>query len=271
MQAPLFFGLIAAFATSISLIAVATRGDWSERHSGVFALVAGGMLVTLSLLHIAPEAFALTKYAPIFMLVGYLSGLLLSAIVKTFFPTAEDAETEGTKAEAFTPIMAVAAHSFIDGVLYSVTFAASFTSGVFTSLSLILHEFPEAVIAFAILRRHGFSNKRAFMYAFLAAAITTPLGVIVSAPFMYGLGPDIIGALFAISAGLLLYVATGPLMAPLQDEPPVRSLLSLLGGVAVALVVVFLPVPGGHSHNPGTGLDAIAPVEAGDSHGHDID
>jgi len=190
-------------------------------------------------------------------------------MVKTFFPTAEDAQIEGTKAEAFTPIMAVAVHSFIDGILYSVTFAASFTSGVFTSLSLILHEFPEAVIAFAILRRHGFNNKRAFVYAFFAAAVTTPLGVIVAAPFMYGLGPDIIGALFAISAGLLLYVATGPLMAPLQEEPPVRSLLSLLGGVAVALVVVFLPVPGDQSHNHGSILDTPALVEAGD--GHDID
>lgn len=259
MQAPLFFGLIAAFATSIGLIAVATRGDWSERHSGVFALAAGGMLVTLSLLHIAPEAFALTVYAPSFMLVGFLGGLLLSFVVKALFPATDDTKSEGTKAEAFTPIMAVAMHSFIDGIIYSVTFAASFTSGVFTSLSLILHEFPEGVIAFAILRRHGFSNKRAFLYAFLAAAATTPLGVIVSAPFMYGLGPDVIGALFAMSAGLLLYVATGPLMAPLQDEPPVRSLLALVGGVAVALVIVLLPVPGGHTHDHSIGQKAPAP------------
>lgn len=248
MQAPLFFGLIAAFATSIGLIAVAMRGDWSERHSGLFALVAGGMLVTLSLLHIAPEAFALTRYAPAFMLVGYLGGLSLSFGVQAFFPTPEDAQRSGSKAEAFTPIMAVAMHSFIDGVIYSVTFAASFTSGVFASLSLILHEFPEGVIAFAILRRHGFSNRKSFIYAFIAAAATTPLGVIASAPFMYGLGPDVIGSLFAASAGLLLYVATGPLMAPIKEETPARSLVSLAGGVAAALLIVLLPIHDGHAH-----------------------
>lgn len=271
MQTPLFFGLIAAFVTSLGLIAVAMRSDWSERHSGVFALVAGGMLVTLSLLHIAPEAFALTQYAPGFILVGYLGGLLLNFLVKTFFPTPEDAQMTGTKAEALTPIMAVAVHSFIDGIIYSVTFAASFTSGVFASLSLILHEFPEGVIAFAILRRHGFNNRRAFMYAFLAAAATTPLGVIASAPFMYGLGPEVIGGLFAVSAGLLLYVATGPLMAPLKDEPPVRSILSVVTGVVIALVVVFLPVPGGHQHGFHGGDEAHMMQIPDHEHDHDVD
>ncbi|MEN8877901.1 MAG: ZIP family metal transporter, partial [Hyphomonas sp.] len=114
------------------------------------------------------------------------------------------------------------------------------------AVSLILHEFPEGVIAFAILRRHNFSNRQSFLWAFLAASATTPLGVIMSSPFMYFLGSEAVGALFAASAGLLLYVATGPLMAPMKEEPPLRSLLALSAGVAIALVLSFLPV---HDHD----------------------
>ena len=44
MQAPLFFGLIAAFVTTVGLIAVAMRGDWSARFSAVMGLAAAGML-----------------------------------------------------------------------------------------------------------------------------------------------------------------------------------------------------------------------------------
>ena len=248
MQAPLFFGLIAAFVTTIALIAVAARGDWSERHSGLFALAAGSMLVTLSLLHITPEAFALSPSAPALILTGFLGGLMLSFLIRVIFPESG----EDGQAAAITPVMAVALHSFIDGIIYSVTFAASFNSGVYVALSLLLHKFPEGIIAFAILRRHGFNNRRSFLFAFLAAAATTPLGVIASAPFMYGLGPETIGNLFAISAGLLLYVATGPLMEPLKEEPPIRSFLSLGAGVLIAILIATLPVHG-PDHSPHDG------------------
>jgi ZIP family zinc transporter len=262
IQAPLFFGLIAAFVTSIGLIAVSVRADWSERHSGLFALAAGGMLITLSLLHIAPEAFELTSKAPVFLLVGFLGGLLLNFSVRAFFPEAKMGDQVKNRAAAFTPLIAVAIHSFIDGIIYSVTFAASFSSGVFAALSLILHEFPEGVIAYAILRRHGFANRRAFFYAFLAAALTTPLGVIASAPFVYGLGMETTGALFAVSAGLLLYVATGPLMAPIHEETPRRSFVALAVGVCVALMITLIPVHG-HSHGLHDGEDHHpVPMEA---------
>jgi len=242
MQAPLFFGLIAAFVTTVGLIAVAMRGDWSARFSAVMGLAAAGMLVTLSLLHIAPEAFAESTRAPYFMLGGFLGGLILNYGLNTFFPES----VSGGRMAAVTPIIAIAIHSFIDGVIYSVTFAASFSAGVYAAVSLILHEFPEGVIAFAILRRHNFSNRQSFLWAFLAASATTPLGVLMSSPFMYFLGSEAVGALFAASAGLLLYVATGPLMAPLKEEPPLRSLLALSSGVAIALVLSFLPV---HDHD----------------------
>lgn len=259
MQAPLFFGLIAAFVTTIGLIAVAMRGDWSARFSAVMGLAAAGMLVTLSLLHIAPEAFAESTMAPYFMLAGFLGGLLMNYTLNTLFPESAN----GGRMAAVTPIMAIAIHSFIDGVIYSVTFAASFSAGVYAAVSLILHEFPEGVIAFAILRRHGFSNRQSFLWAFLAASATTPLGVVMSAPFMYFLGPEAVGALFAASAGLLLFVATGPLMAPLKEEPPLRSLVALSAGVAVALLLSFVPVhEHDHDHDHDHGLHEGAPMEA---------
>ncbi|MEL6861615.1 MAG: ZIP family metal transporter [Pseudomonadota bacterium] len=252
LQAPLFFGLIAAFVTTLGLLAVALRSDWSLRYADLFGLAAAGLLSTIAFLHIVPEAFALTDQAPIWLAVGFFGGLLLHHTIRTLVP-----EREGSKlpSEAITPILAIAAHSFIDGVVYSVTFAASFAAGVFTAIGLILHEFPEGVIAFAILRRHGVSTRMSFVWAFLAAAATTPLGVLVSGPFLYGLGEEALGGLFGISAGLLIFVATGPLMAPLKDLPPGRGLASLAAGIGLALVLLFSPISGhdhghiGHAHD----------------------
>lgn len=252
LQAPLLFGLTAAFVTTLGLITVSTRGDWSARYSGLFALAAGGMLVSLTLLHIAPEAFELSAHAPTFLMVGFFGGLLLHFGIGALFPESSD----HGRVAAITPLAAVAVHSLIDGVIYAVTFAASFSSGVYAAASLMLHEFPEGVIAFAILRRHSFSNREAFFWAFLAAALTTPLGVVVASPFMYGLTPDVLGSLFAVSAGLLLYVSTGPLMEPLEEEPPLRSLLALGAGVSLAVLIALMPL---HPHEDEGGDIAPAP------------
>ncbi|MEE9379941.1 MAG: ZIP family metal transporter [Hyphomonadaceae bacterium] len=239
LQAPLFFGLIAAFATVLGLLAVALRGDWSEKYSGLFALAAGGMLLTLTLLHIAPEAIERSSVAPQLILAGFLGGLMINYLVRIFFP---DRGAEMGRAGAITPLVAIAIHSFLDGAIYAVTFSASFEAGVYASSSLILHELPEGIMAFAILRRYGFTNRSSFIWGFLAAGLTTPLGVLLSEPFVYGLGDQWVGGLFAVSAGLLLYVATGPLMEPMRDEPKTLSLAALGSGVAIAVAMVMLPL-----------------------------
>ncbi|HAY05330.1 MAG TPA: ZIP family metal transporter [Hyphomonas sp.] len=244
LQASFSFGLIAAVVTSLGLIAVALRSDWSARQSGLFALSAGGMLITLCLLHVVPEALAAGHDAAKFLLGGFFAGLLLSFAVRTFLPEGHNTQA---RAEAITPLMAVAVHSFFDGVIYSVAFAASFASGVYASVGLIMHEFAEGIIAFAILSRHGFRLREALIWAFLAAGATTPLGALVSGVFVTGLGAETIAALYAVSAGLLIYVATGPMMKPLTEVSPGRGIAALASGIVFALIIETLPLPG-HDH-----------------------
>ncbi|MEM9668907.1 MAG: ZIP family metal transporter [Pseudomonadota bacterium] len=245
IQVPLFFGLIAALVTSIGLVAVAQKKVWSERHAGLFALAAGGMLLTLIVLHIAPEAFELSSHAAVLIAVGFFAALIVRTLLNKFF--GDKAAGSSSAIEAVAPILAIAIHSFLDGIIYAVTFAASFESGLFAALSLILHEFPEGVIAFAILRRTGVSNRNAFFFAFLAAAATTPLGVLAAAPSVNTLGAEDIGNLFAVSAGLLLFVATGPLLAPIRTQPSTQGFAALACGVIFAFGLNYLPL-NGHRH-----------------------
>ena len=245
VQPPLLFGLIAASLTTIGLIAVALRGDWGLRYANVFTLVAAGLLTTTAFLHIIPEAFFLSDQAPIWLTAGFFGGLFLHTAMKTALP---DLDGATLPSEAVTPILAIAVHSFLDGVLYSLTFAASFSSGLMTALGLLIHKLPEGIVAFAILRRHGVSSQTSLMLAFLAAAATTPIGVLVSGPFLAGLGETALGGLFAVSAGLILFVATGPLMAPLKELRPANGFAALATGVSIAIVLLLLPLPG-HDHS----------------------
>jgi zinc and cadmium transporter len=82
------------------------------------------------------------------------------------------------------PMIGIGLHSFIDGVIYSVAFNVSIFTGVLAAIGMVLHEFPEGIVTFALLERGGFSRRRSALYAFLAAAISTPLGTLVSYPFI---------------------------------------------------------------------------------------
>ncbi|MEM8634615.1 MAG: ZIP family metal transporter [Pseudomonadota bacterium] len=258
IQAPLLFGLFAAFVTTIGLVFVARQQRWSEEYAKLFAVAAGGMLLTLVVVHIAPEALERSSQAPVLIASGFLGGLALNVGLR-WFSTRASGQVPSAPAMVAAPVLAIAIHSFFDGIIYAVTFATSFEAGVFAALSLSLHEFPEGVIAFALLRQGGVSSRYALLFAFLASAATTPLGVIASAPVVFSLSSEVIGNLFAVSAGLLLFVATGPLMAPLRSQPLGRGSIALAIGVIFALGLTHSPL-NAHRHADTVGFVAVTQV-----------
>ena len=77
------------------------------------------------------------------------------------------------------------------------------------------------------------------MLAFLAAAVTTPLGMLVSYPYVSKIDKPILGALLAFSAGALIYVGATHLLPRAESEHKKYSLFALGAGVAVGLAIVL--------------------------------
>lgn len=243
LQVPLVVSLIAAFVTTLGLVAVAFSRDWSMRNANVFAMTAAGLLLAMAILHILPEAFSMSRYASLWLLFGYFIGFSIKYVGQIFF---NDGDKGLIPVGAIAPVFAISCHSFFDGIIYSITFAVDFTIGVNAAAGLVLHKLPEGIAVYAILRANRVTNRMAFSWAVFAAGATTPLGVLVSGPVIYTLDQGMLGALFAISAGLILYVATGPLMNPVNEVRPTRALGAVMAGISVATVIYFAPIPGHH-------------------------
>lgn len=240
LMAPLFLSCLAAFVATVGLILVAVRSDWSRRYAPIFALVASGLLLTMVITHLAPEALNADPLAPMVMLAGFFLGLFLHDTLKTLLPV----PNAGSLAAGLTPMIAIGIHSFVDGMIYTVAFAKGQNTGLFATLGLVLHEMPEGIITFALLRAAGVSNRNSFILAFFAAALTTPLGTLVAFPFVHSVEENVLTLLFSLSAGLLLFVSTGPLMAHMHEEKPIRSIPALMFGVCLALLIAAFS----HSH-----------------------
>ena len=130
-------------------------------------------------------------------------------------------------------------HSFIDGVIYSIAFTVSIVTGVLATMDMVLHEFPEGIITYLLLLRGGFTERRATGVAFLAAAVTTPSGMLMSYPFIREIECRTLGVFLSLSAGALVYVGATHLLPRAEQENKRYSLVALAGGVLVAVIIVM--------------------------------
>jgi zinc and cadmium transporter len=114
----------------------------------------------------------------------------------------------------------------------------SILTGYLATMGMVLHEFPEGIITYLLLVKGGIGERKAVVLAFLAAAATTPLGMLVSWPLISAIEKSTLGALLALSAGALVYVGATHLLPRAEQEKRKFSLVALAGGVLVAVVIV---------------------------------
>ncbi len=226
----------AAAVTSIGIYAIRRFETWAKRNSTYFICFAAGVLISASFLHLIPKAFAINPRAPVFLLVGYLFLHLFNRFV-----TAYVCERDPTAlfALGLVPMLGIGFHSFIDGVIYSITFTVGVPTGILATTGMVLHEFPEGIITYLLLLRSGFGERAALALSLLAAALSTPLGMLVSYPFISRFDQSLLGGLLALSAGALVYVGATHLLPQAELEAKRYSLVALGGGVLVAVLIVL--------------------------------
>ena len=172
----LIVSCIAAVVTSIGIFVINKYRKIGLKNVAYFMCFAAGVLITVSFLHIIPESFELSPYAPGFLLAGFFLLYIFDKIVK--------GGCGEKKSIGLTPMWGIGFHSFIDGIIYSITFSVSFFTGILAAIGMIFHEFPEGIVTFVFLTKAGYKRKKAIIYSFIAAAITTPIGALISYPFI---------------------------------------------------------------------------------------
>ncbi len=227
---------LACVVTTIGIYIISKYEAWGRGNTVYFMSFAAGVLVSVSFIHIIPKSFQMYAGAPVFLLGGFLAFYLFNRFLNLYICQEYQYETYTI---GIIPMLGIGFHSFLDGIIYSVTFKASIFMGVLTAIGMILHEFPEGIVTFLLLERGGFSKKMSAIYAFLSAAITTPLGTLVSYPFIEAIERPMLGILLAISAGTLVYVSASHLLPEVEKENRRYSIISLAVGVLVAMFIVM--------------------------------
>lgn len=247
MTSAIVFGMVAAAVSLLALILVQRAAGFTRRNGPIAAAFAGGLVITIAVTHLIPEALIMAPNAPWLVLGGFAFGFVVHTLLGGAGHNHHGGETPApNRIAALAPVIAIAMHSALDGLIYSVTFAVDSAAGLIAATGLIIHEFPEALICFVLLQRTGLRDGRAAVYAFLASGATTFIAAAISAPFASALDPQTLGVLFALVAGLLLHVGAAHLIHEAAEAGALRGGGAVFAGAGVAVLMAL-----GHSHNHG--------------------
>lgn len=226
------FALGAMVINSIGIWVMYKNREWAERNKEYFMCFAAGMLISSPLMVAFPEALTLNGHAGLAALVGFIFIFFSNEFIK--YKTKEE-----TLAFGITALEGIGLHSLLDGIIYTVTFNVSVFTGVMAGLGLVVHEFAEGVITFSVLVQGGVSHRKAFLYAFFVASLTTPLGAFLAFPFVSTLSSQILGLALGFVVGVLIYVSASHILPEAAIHEKRHSYAAFLAGIAVAILILL--------------------------------
>lgn len=222
------FAVSAMAVNSVGIFFVYKNRSWAEKSKEYFMCFAAGVLITSPLIIAFPQALEKNADAGYAALAGFVFMFFSNQIIKHRTKQPE-------LAFGITALEGIGIHSVIDGIIYSVTFSASIVVGVLSGIGLVVHEFAEGVISFTVLIKGGYSSRKAAFYAFLVAALTTPVGAFVAYPFVKSLNDTVLGLALGFVVGVLIYISAAHLLPEVRENERGHAYAAFVLGVALSI------------------------------------
>jgi zinc and cadmium transporter len=222
---------VAAFVVldgAVALVGGLLPDHWLIRHRPVMLGFASGALLSAAVLDILPEALAARGWVVIPWLLG---GIVVLAAFDHLF----QAHGHHKHSVSYALLGSDAVHNFGDGIAIAAAFLTSTHLGIITSLAVLLHELPEELADYAILREQKMPKGRSLwwlalvqMTAGLGAALTL-LGASL------GSGHAIV---LAIAGGTFIYIAVFELLPDVLRGSTTRDRLIALAGLVAGAALI---------------------------------
>jgi zinc transporter ZupT len=226
---PLAFILVTAAATALGGIALTTRKRWDDTLLEYFVALGAGFMLAAATLQMIPVSAAMTPFAPVFILAGYLLIHLVEHTAVRHFHFGAETHTDHVGGDVGLPaLVGLSIHSFFDGISIASGFLVSPSLGLLLFVAIILHKAPEGFTIASIMLAAGHSRATAQLSSVVVGSAS-----ILGALAVYPLRRFVAEGL-ALSAGVTLYVAASDLIPEVN-----RSEARAIAGVVFAGVLLY--------------------------------
>jgi zinc and cadmium transporter len=227
-------GLIVASLSLVGALFFHEKINTERLHRYILP-AAVGIFLGVVFFELIPETLHEAEFwGPIAILFGFLGFYLLSHLLETYHHHHTDNHDDCSRGGARKLLIGDAVHNLADGVVIATSFMVNPTLGILATVGIALHEIPQEIAEYAVLRAAHYSQKRALFLNFLSAT-TVVFGVLLTYFFGVVLG-EYLFILTGIAAGNLLYIATADLIPELRHshrEHFTKTFMATLLGVAL--------------------------------------
>lgn len=199
---------------------------WVQRSRGLVPFAAGAMLGA-AFLDVLPEvADAIGAHAA---LAWALGGFTMTAVAEAWV-----ARRGGVRVTGPALLVSDALHNLGDGAVIAAAFLSSTRLGLATTFAVILHEMPQEVGDYALLRSAGVTRRRA-LGGLAAIQLTAGLGaaVVVAGNWLQ----SSLHLALAVAGGMFVYIAAIHFLPVLHQAKDDRERFVRLAAFLVGLAV----------------------------------
>lgn len=232
----LVYSLIAGLATVFGTYLIFRNEPFARRNSVSIISFTTGVMLSISFLHLLPEAKELYSDVWKIAFVGFVVFYILQEMIKFHPCHEEECEVHHLGLISF---IGLAFHSFLDGVAISVGFETSKSIGILTTIAILLHEVPEGITITGVLLHFNLDRKKIWLYS-LIVALATPIGAIISYFFLKNISKEILGAMLSFTAGSFIYIAAADLLPQTHKSHHKVNFIYFLCGITCVLLLGVL-------------------------------
>ncbi len=236
---------MAIIFTILTFISTLIGGFIGLRYKDKLHLILGltaGVLLGVVSFDIFPEIIKLTQELnvdPINPMIALVLGFLIFHIFeKVVLIHKEDEGHYGKHKHPVVGIasaLALAGHSFLDGVGIGLGFQVSSTIGVIVAIAVIAHDFSDGLNTVSLVMVHKNSQKRAILLLLLDA-LAPVLGVLST--LLFSVPENFLLLYLGFFAGFLLYIGASDILPEAHDQhSSLATIMMTLAGVGFMFIV----------------------------------
>jgi ZIP family zinc transporter len=234
---PIIFSLLTFVSTFLGgIFAIKNK---SKIHY-IMAFSAGVLLAVVSF-DIFPEIIELVKkynfnsvQAMVALVLGFLIFHILEKSILIHSVHEEDYAVHKHPNVGVLSALALAGHSFMDGVGIGLGFQINPAMGILVAIAVISHDFTDGMNTVTLMLSHKNTDKKARAFLFLDA-ITPVLGA--TSTLFFRVSPHFLVLYLGFFAGFLLYIGASDILPEAHSE---NSSYKLIGLTTLGVLLIFI-------------------------------
>ena len=232
---PFLLCLIAGLSTLLGSFFIFIKGNKNNIIKCALAF-ASGVMLSVSIFDLIPESLTMfsstTKDSIFFSLALFITiGLIIPLFIDKILPSKLDQNSKLYKLGIFTMI-AIIIHNIPEGIATYISSETNIKLGISITIAIAMHNIPEG-ISIAMPVYYATKNKKKAIGLTFISGMSEPLGAVLAFFFLKPIiNNTIMGALFAIIAGIMTYISIIELLpTALQYKEKKKTIFSFLIGI----------------------------------------